>query len=74
MSDYLRMENFLDKKNLIEKCEKDCEQTYSKQKIANVSSVNECHKLDTSSWVRKSEQMRSRQKVPRWRPNREIAG
>ena len=51
-------------------------QTCSKQKIANVSSVNECHKIDTSSRVRKTEHIRSRQMCqagPRWCPNREIA-
>ena len=58
------MEIFLYKKNFIENCEKNYEQTCSKQKIANVSSVNECHKIDTSSWVRKTEHMRLRQNVP----------
>ena len=52
------------KKNLIENCEKNYKQTCGKQKIANVSSVNECHKIDTSSRVRKTEHMRSRQSVP----------
>ena len=69
------MEIFLYKKNLIENCEKNYNQTCSKQKIVNVSSVNECHKIDTSSQVRKTEHMRSRQICqagPRWRPNREI--
>ena len=33
-------------------------------KIANVSSLNECHKIDTSSRARKTEHMRSRQNVP----------
>ena len=67
------------KKYLIENCEKNYKQTCSKQKIANVSSVNECQKVDTSSGVRKTEHMRSRQNVPgtvhrpSWRPNREIA-
>ena len=50
------MEIFLyKKKNSIENCEKKCKQTCSKQKIANVSSVNECHKIDTSSQARKTE-------------------
>ena len=49
---------------LIENCEQNYKQTCSKQKIANVSSVNECHKIDTSSRVRKTEHMRSRQNVP----------
>ena len=31
-------------KYLIENCEKNYKQTCSKQKIANVSSVNKCHK------------------------------
>ena len=53
-------------KNLIENCEKNYKQTCSKQKIANVSSVNECHKIDTSSRVRKTEHMGSRQNVPGW--------
>ena len=43
------MQIFLYKKNLIENCEKNYKQTCGKQKIANVSSVNECHKIDTSS-------------------------
>ena len=64
ISDYLRMEIFLCKKNLIENCEKNYKQTCREQKIANVSSVNECHKIDTTSWVRKTEHMRSRQNVP----------
>ena len=58
------MKIFLYKKGLIENCEKNYKQTCSKQKIANVSSVNECHKIDTSSRVRKTEHMRSRQNVP----------
>ena len=58
------MKIFLYKKSLIENCEKNYKQTCSKQKIANVSSVNECHKIDTSSRVRKTEHMRSRQNVP----------
>ena len=33
------------KKNLIENCEKNYKQTCGKQKITNVSSVNECHKM-----------------------------
>ena len=33
-------------------------------KLANVSSVNECHKIDTGSRARKTEHMRSRQNVP----------
>ena len=57
----LRMEIFLWLKNLIENCKKNCKQTCGKQKIANVSSVNECHKIDTSSWARKTKHMRSRQ-------------
>ena len=52
------------KKNSIENCEKNYKQTFSKQKIANVSSVNECHKMDTTSRVKKTEHMRSRQNVP----------
>ena len=47
-------------KYLIENCEKNYKQTCSKQKIANVSSVNECHKIDTSSRAGKIEHMRSR--------------
>ena len=47
-------------KNLIENCEKNCKQTCGKWKIANVSSVNECHKIDTSSRAGKIEHMRSR--------------
>ena len=58
MSDYLRMEIFLYNKNLIEKCEKSYKQSGSKQKIANVSSANECHKIDTSSQARKTEHKR----------------
>ena len=54
------MQIFLYKKNLIENCEKNYKQTCSKQKIANVSFLNECHKIDTSSRVRKTEHMRSR--------------
>ena len=53
------MQIFLYKKNLIENCEKNYKQTCGKQKIANVSSVNECHKIDTSSRVRKTENMNS---------------
>ena len=56
--------------------QKNYKQTCSKQKIANVSSVNECLEIDTSSRVRKTEHMRSRQNVPgrsKRRPNREIA-
>ena len=49
------MQIFLYKKNLIENCEKNYKQTCGKQKIANVSSVNECHKIDTSSRARKTE-------------------
>ena len=49
---------------LIENCEKNYKQTCSKQKIANVSSVNECHKIDASSRVRKTEHMKTRQNVP----------
>ena len=49
---------------LIENCEKNYKQTCSKQKIANVSSVNECHKIDASSRVRKAEHMKTRQNVP----------
>ena len=52
-------------KYLIENCEKNYKQTCSKQKIANVSSVNECQKMDTSSRVKKTEHMRSKQNVPR---------
>ena len=53
-----------DKKNLIENCEKNYKQKCGKQKIVNVSSENEYHKIDTSSRARKSEQARSRQSVP----------
>ena len=38
-------------------------------KLANVSSVNECYKIETSSQARKTEHMRWRQNVPagpRW--------
>ena len=52
ISDYLRME--LINWTLREKREK---QTWSKQRIANISSMNECHKIDTtdtSSLVRKT--------------------
>ena len=38
------MEIFLYQKNSIENCEKNFKQTCSKNKITNVSSVNECHK------------------------------
>ena len=48
------------KKNLIERCGKNNKETYSEQKIVNISSVNECQKIDTSSRVRKTEHMRSR--------------
>ena len=58
------MEIFLYKKNFIENCPKNNKQTCSKQKISNISSVNECHKMNTSSQVRKTEHMRSRQNVP----------
>ena len=58
------MEIFLYKKNFIENCAKNNKQTCSKQKISNISSVNECHKMNTSSQVRKTEHMRSRQNVP----------
>ena len=54
------METFLYKKNLIEHCGKNNKETCSEQKIANISSVNEYHKIDTSSRVRKTEHMRSR--------------
>ena len=62
ISDYLRIEFFL----YIyiyktENYEKNNEQTSSKQKIVNVSSVNECHKRDTRSRARKTEHIRSRQ-------------
>ena len=75
ISDYLKMEMFLYKKNFIENCEKNYKQTCSKQKIANVSSVNQCHKIDTSSRVGETEHMRSRQNVPgrSMASNREIA-
>ena len=36
-------------KKLDWKLQKNYKQTRGKQKIANVSSVNECHKIDTSS-------------------------
>ena len=42
------MEIFL-KKNLIENCE-NYKQNCSKQKIGNVSSVNECHKMIPAPW------------------------
>ena len=54
------METFLYKKNLIEHCGENNKETYSEQKIANISSVNECHKIDTSSRMRKTEHVRSR--------------
>ena len=57
-------ENQQYKKKLIENREKNFKQSCSKQKIANVSSVNECHKIDNSFRVRKTEHMRSRQNVP----------
>ena len=69
------MEIFLYKQKSIENREKNCKQSCSEQKIANVSSVNKCHKIDTSCRVRKTEHMRSRQNVlgqARWRPNCEI--
>ena len=59
---------------------KNYKQPSSKQKIANVSSVNKCHKINTSFRVRKTEHMRSRQNVlgrslgeQRWRTNRQLA-
>ena len=55
---------YIKRKNFIENSEKNYKQTCSKQKIANVSSVNEYHKIDTSSRVRKTEHIRSRQNVP----------
>ena len=58
------MEIFLYKKNLIKNCEKNYKQTCSKQKIANVSSANECHKLDTSFRARKTEHMRESKSPP----------
>ena len=58
------MQIFLYKKNLIENCEKNYKQTCGKQKFANVLSVKECHKIDTSSRVRKTEHIGSRQSVP----------
>ena len=58
------MEIFVYWKNLIKNCEKNYNQTCGKQKIANVSSVNEGHKIDTSSRARKTEHTRSRQSVP----------
>ena len=70
------MEIFLYEQKSIENREKNYKQTCSEQKIANVSSVNKCHKIDTSCGVRKTEHMRSRQNVlgqARWRLNREIA-
>ena len=36
------------KTKLIENCKKNYKLTCSEQKIANVSFVNECHKIDTS--------------------------
>ena len=47
------MEIFLYKKNLIENCEKDYKQTCSKQKI-------ECHKIDTSSRARKTDEIEAK--------------
>ena len=47
--------------NLAENCKKNDEQTCSKQKIFNVSSLNECHKIYTSSRARKTEHIRSTQ-------------
>ena len=44
--------------------------------FVHVSSLNECHKIDTSSRARKTVHMRSRQNVPagpRWHPNLGIA-
>ena len=60
MSDYLRMEFFLYKKKLnwtLREMRENGKQIWSKQRnsiIANISSVSECHKIDTSSWVRKT--------------------
>ena len=46
------MEIFLYKQKSIENREKNYKQTCSEQKIANVSSVNKCHKIDTSCRVK----------------------
>ena len=43
---------------------KNDKQTCSRHKLANVSSENECHKIDPSSRVGKTEHTRSRQNVP----------
>ena len=56
ISHYLnyRMEFFLYKKTLIEHYEKNDKQTWSKEEMAHISSMNECHKIDTSSRGRKT--------------------
>ena len=48
------MEFFLYKKTLIEHYEKNDKQTWSKEEMAHISSMNECHKIDTSSRGRKT--------------------
>ena len=57
------MEIFLYKKKLNRKLRK-YKQNCSKQKITNVSSANECQKIDTFSRARKTDHMTSRQNVP----------
>ena len=49
---------------IIENCENNYQQHCGKKKIANVTSVNECHKIVTSSRARKTEPIRLRQSVP----------
>ena len=59
------MEIFLYKKKLNRKLrnyKQNC--SYSKQKITNVLSANECQKIDTFSRARKTDHMTSRQNVP----------
>ena len=58
------MEIFLWKKTYLKTARKTINKPV--QKIANFSSANECHKVDTSSWAGKTEHMRSRQNVPGW--------
>ena len=40
--------------NIIEHCEKNDKQNSSTRRIANIRSVNECYKIDTISWARKT--------------------
>ena len=55
ISDYLIEWSFSQiKKNLHWTLEKNYKQTWSKQEIAHISSVNECHEIDTSSRARKT--------------------